>query len=196
MAFIRGYVSLPTTSYPAWRSSVSGNGYDADLRYGDQCWDLCAEFWHNLGYPNGYPITQQGGGGQAWMCWTYSRDINKGDDFDLIYDISDVKQGDVIVWDGTLTFPTGHIGFADEDYDVSGYIHVLGQNQGTGGVPPPIDNPDGGTTANVKRLSVSNFLGAFRYKGWGGGPTPPTIVKKSHFPWVLYANKLRKRNGM
>ena len=154
--------------------------------------------YYNVGFPTGYPLT--GPNHYAEECWNVNRENNISYNgtqyFDLIYNLSDVKQGDVVVFNGTLTFPTGHIGFADEDYDGSGMLAILGQNQGDGGVPTPIPYSEGGTTANVKRLGVSNFAGAFRYKGWGGGPTPPTTVRKSHFPWVLYANKLRKRNGM
>lgn len=197
MAFYTGYVTLPTNTYLAWKNAVNGNGYDADGYYGCQCWDLAAEFWWNLGFPQGYPITQPGGNGSAWMCWTYSKDINKGDKFDLIYNLSDIKQGDVIVWDGTTSYPDGHIGFADEDYNGSGSIAVLGQNQGSGGTPPPIAHPNGGTTANVKTLGTIGFLGAFRYREWNDGPTPPAHPSRSHFKWVLRARKLNQmRNRM
>lgn len=199
MAFYTGYVVLPTNTYLAWKNAVAGNGYDADGYYGDQCWDLCAEFWHNLGFPAGYPLT--GTNHYASECWTQNKDNNISYNgtqyFDLIYNLSEVKQGDVVVFDGTASFPTGHIGFADEDYDGSGNITILGQNQGSGGTPPPISNPAGGTTANVKSLPTSNFLGAFRYKNWEQ-PTPPTpSSKRNKFPWVLYARKLnRQRNIM
>lgn len=193
MAFITGYVDLPTSTYDAWKSAVNGNGYDADGYYGCQCWDLCAEFWYNLGFPRGYPVTQTGGNGSAWMCWTYSKDINKGDKFDLIYNLSDVKRGDVIVWEGTTSYPDGHIGFADEDYNGSGSIAVLGQNQGSGGTPPPISHPNGGTTANVKTLGTIGFLGAFRYKEWEDTPpTPPVTRSKGSFKWVLMARRLNQ----
>ena len=196
MAFYTGYVTLPTNTYLAWKNAVNGNGYDADGYYGCQCWDLAAEFWWNVGFPQGYPVTQQGGNGSAWMCWTYSREINKGDKFDLIYNLSDVKQGDVIVWDGTTSFPDGHIGFADEDYDGSGQIAVLGQNQGTGGTPPPISHPNGGTTANVKKLGTANFLGAFRYREWENPPTP-VLRTSGKFKWVLMRRRLNQmRNNI
>lgn len=196
MAFITGYVTLPTTTYEAWKNAVAGNGYDADGYYGDQCWDLCAEFWHNLGFPNGYPVTQAGGNGSAWMCWTYSKDINKGNKFDLIYNLSDVKKGDVIVWNGTTSYPDGHIGFADEDYNGSGSIAVLGQNQGSGGTPTPISNPNGGTTANVKTLGTIGFLGAFRYREWEDTPPTPSHPTRKHFKWVLMRRRLNQmRNG-
>ena len=192
MAFITGYVILPTDSYLAWKTAVAGNGYNADGYYGSQCWDLTAEFWYNVGFPQGYPLT--GPNSYASECWTVNRNNNISYNgttyFDLIDNLADVKQGDVVVYAGA----PGHIGFADEDYNPNkgGYLALLGQNQGSGGTPPAIVDPAGGTTANVKDLyTVSDFLGAFRYRGWGGGPTPPATVKH-RFPWVLYANKLRK----
>lgn len=102
----------------------------------------------------------------------------------------------MIVWNGTTAYPTGHIAFADEDYDRSGYIAVLGQNQGTGGTPPPVFPSDGGSTTNVNRLSVSNFAGAFRYRDWQHTPPTPPVpsrLREKRFPWVLYANKLRNK---
>ena len=84
MAFYTGYVTLPTNTYLAWKSAVNGNGYDADGSYGCQCWDLCAEFWYNVGFPQGYPRT--GANHYASECWNVSREINAGDKFDLIYD--------------------------------------------------------------------------------------------------------------
>lgn len=200
MAFVSGYVVLPTNTYLAWKNAVAGNGYDADGYYGDQCWDLCAEFWYNVGFPTGYPLT--GPNHSVYECWTVNRDNNISyggtQYFDLIPNLADVKQGDVVVFNATPTNSAGHIGFADEDYNSSknGYIAILGQNQGSGGTPPAISNPAGGTTANVKDLYVqSDFLGAFRYKAWH--TTPPTPVQskpfKRKFPWVLYANKLRNK---
>jgi hypothetical protein len=200
MAFVNGYVIIPHDTYLAWKTAVNGNGYNADGYYGCQCWDLTAEFWYNVGFPQGYPHT--GPNHYAEECWDVSRYANASYNgttyFDLITSINDVKQGDVIVWNGTTAYPTGHIAFADEDYDRSGYIAVLGQNQGTGGTPPPVFHRDGGSTANVKRLSVSNFAGAFRYRDWQHTPPTPTptvrsIPKQKRFPWVLYANKLRNK---
>ena len=101
----------------------------------------------------------------------------------------------MVVYNATSGNPAGHIGFADEDYNPSkgGYLAILGQNQGTGGTPPPQSNPAGGTTANVKDLyTVTDFLGAFRYREWQ--PTPPTPTpERSHFKWAIYARKLREK---
>lgn len=198
MAFYSGYVLIPNNTYLAWKNAVAGNGYDADGSYGDQCWDLTAEFWWNAGFPQGYPLT--GPNHYASECWTVNKDNNVSYNgttyFQLITSLTDVKQGDVVVFNGTSSNPPGHIGFADEDYNPSkgGYIAILGQNQGTGGVPPAQSNPAGGTTANVKDLYVAtDFLGAFRYIPWNE-PEPPTPSQYKHkFPWVLYARKLRQK---
>lgn len=194
MVFYTGYVVLPTNTYLAWKTAVAGNGYDADGSYGDQCWDLCAEFWHNVGFPTGYPLT--GDNHYAYECWTQNRYNNVSYNgtayFDLITNLASVKQGDVVVFNGTSGNPAGHIGFADEDYNPNkgGYLAILGQNQGSGGTPVPVINPAGGTTANVKDLyTATDFLGAFRYKAWHTQPVPHR--KKSHFKWVLYARKFR-----
>lgn len=195
MALFSGYVVLPTDSYFSWKNAVIGNGYDADGYYGYQCWDLCAEFWWNVGFPTGYPRT--GPNSSAYECWTVSRFINASYDgttyFDLIENVNDIKQGDVIVWSVWNGFTYGHIGFADEDYNGSGSIAVLAQNQGSGGTPPPVFPSAGGSTANVKTLTLYNFLGAFRYKAWHT-PTPTVIsspTPEAKFPWPVYARKLR-----
>ena len=190
MAFVNGYVDLPIGSYDEWKNAVAGNGYNADGYYGDQCWDLTAEFWYNVGFPTGYPLT--GPNQSASECWTVNRNNNTSYNgtqyFELIENLSDIKKGDVVVFDGI----PGHIGFADEDY-TTGTIKILGQNQGSLGIPTPIPNPEGGTTATVTPLSAIGVLGAFRYKGWQ--PIPPTPTKKKgNFKWVLYARKLRERN--
>lgn len=197
MAFYTGYVVLPINTYLAWKTAVAGNGYDADGSYGDQCWDLTAEFWHNVGFPIGYPLT--GPNHYAYECWTVNKDNNISYNgttyFELITSLDQVKQGDVVVFNGTSGNPAGHIGFADENYDPNkgGYIAILGQNQGSGGTPIPVINPAGGTTANVKDLYVAtDFLGAFRYIPWQQ-PTPPIVLRRGRFPWVLYARRLREK---
>ena len=93
----------------------------------------------------------------------------------------------MVVFNRTGSFYTGHIGYADEDYNGSGRITVLGQNQGQG--------ISSGTPSNVVSMGVANFLGGFRNTNWKSTPpTPPTPAseRKSNFPWVLYANKLRQ----
>ena len=184
MAHYTGYVTIPHSTYAEWKSEVLGNSYDADGMYGAQCWDLAAEFWYNLGFSTGYPLT---GGNDAKGVWPL-REQNKGDQFDLIYNIEDVLQGDVMCFGGPTA--TGHIAFADSDYiPDTQYMGLLGQNQG-GGEPAP----GGGTTTTVESFNISTFQGAFRYKAWHSTPPTPVATGQSHFPWVLYARKIRQRN--
>lgn len=182
-----GYSDIPHGSYAIWKSNTLGHEYDLDGSFGCQCWDYASLFWRNVGFPAGYPKT--GSLHYASECWSVNRVQNAGDTFDLVYGIANVKQGDVIVLDGNSQNPPGHIAFADEDYDGSGYLWCVGQNQG--GTPLP----GGGTAVTRNHLGMSLFLGAFRYKAWH--TTPPTPVQskpfKRKFPWVLYANKLRNK---
>lgn len=187
MAKYTGYVTLPTNSYASWKSATNGNGYDVDGAYGCQCWDLAAEFWWNVGFPQGYPTLA--GTGSAYGAWT-DRTQNAGDKFDLIYNVTDIKQGDVIVFNYYSGNPYGHIGFADEDYNGTNVINILSENNG--GTP----DPAGGTYTNVNSYYLTNFLGAFRYKAWHQ-PTPPIPVYRSKFPFYLYVKKLNlKKTGL
>lgn len=132
-------------------------------------------------------------------CWTTSRYVNAGDSFDLIYNFSDVKRGDCIVISSSPISSTGHIAFADEDYNGSIMMDLLGQNQ-------EYPNFYSGHIPTVTRLDVgSYFLGAFRNKSWiggpGPGPEPPTPPHPPfpastfhHFPWVLIGQKRRMGN--
>ena len=133
-----------------------------------------------------YPKT--GPGQEAEECWTVSRTENAGNSFTLIYNLSDVKRGDVIVIGDSAISSTGHIAFADENYNGTNYMNLLGQNQ----VNPNLTT---GHIPTVTNLDVSAFLGAFRLNAWTP-PVPPTPVgrRATKFPWVLYARKLRGLN--
>ena len=126
----------------------------------------------------------------AAECWTYSRTENAGDSFDLIYNLSDVKRGDVIVIGASPISSVGHIAFADEEYSGGASMNLLGQNQ---------VNPSAtyGHIPTVTSVNVSTyFLGAFRYKEWeepSGGIIRKT--KPHKFPWVLVTHKLRQQRG-
>ena len=124
----------------------------------------------------------------AMECWTVSRTENAGDSFNLIYNLSDVKRGDVIVIGASAISSVGHIAFADENYNGTNYMNLLGQNQ---------VNPDltYGHIPTVTNLNVSAFLGAFRLRSWTPTPPPtPTSIRHSKFNWVLYTRKLRGLN--
>lgn len=184
-----GYSDIAHSSYAEWKVNTLGRAFDLDGSYGCQCWDYASLFWRNVGFPAGYPLT--GPNSYASECWTVNRNANASyngtDYFELINSLTDVKQGDIIVLNGNSSNPPGHIAFADEDYDGTGYIWCIGQNQG-GTVLP-----GGGTAVTRNHLGTSDFLGAFRYKDWVS-PTPTLTYHK--FPWFIYANKLRNRNNV
>ena len=188
-------ISIRTDTYDNFRADALARaaqnlGYDVDGYYGYQCWDLAAELWQNIGFGAGYPVT--GSNHYAMECWTESRYINQGTEFDLIYNISDLKRGDVIVLGVSAISSTGHIAFCDENYNGTS-MNLLGQNQ----VNP---NFTTGHIPTVTNIDISAFLGGFRYKTWNSTPpTPPspTNPPRSHFKWSLYARKLNeKRSGM
>ena len=176
------------SSYNDFRSDAltragQGLGYDVDGYYGYQCWDLAAELWMNIPeFQNSGLWPHTGPNLAASECWTYSRDVNAGSSFDLIYHLEDVKRGDVIVIGASAISSVGHIAFADTDYNTTVgttlRMDLLGQNQ---------VNPDlyYGHIPTVTNLDVSAFLGAFRYKEWII-PTPEEEAEEEkHFPWPV-----------
>lgn len=185
-----GYVTVDVSSYEAFRSATLGNGYDVDGSYGDQCWDFAALFYYNAFNVRGYPLT---GNGNAYGCWTINADANTLDGLTQVTNISDIKRGDLIVlnygrysWD-----TTGHIAFADEDYDGT-TMTLLGQNQVTADNPFKVE----GYPVTATSQSISAFLGGWRYDKWSGGtptPTPTSAKKKHHFPWAVFGTQVRNR---
>ena len=174
MAQHNGYISVPHQSYQQWRDATFGNGYNVDYAYGNQCWDYCSLLYYQYGYTL---ITRPQGNGKAYQCWTISRAINSRPPFISIYNLSEVKRGDIVVLNTTTPNGTGHIAFADEDYN-GNYMYLVGQNQG-------------GYNGNVNRTRFympARFLGAFRNTNWETSPTPPTPTEtptKKHFPWAV-----------
>lgn len=197
MAKYTGYVTIPHNTYDVWRANTLNNGYDVDLSYGCQCWDFAAEFWYNVGFPQGYPLIMNS---SAYTMWALrNQNISYGGIvyFDLITNLADVQRGDIIVYNQFPANPYGHVGFADEDYDTWSSAHpgdyefpILSENnQGT-------PDPQGGAYANIHGYDTRLFLGAFRYREWHTTPPTPPIVTRGKFNWVLYANKLRNRNRL
>lgn len=179
-------VTLDITSYDSFRSATLGNGYNVDNAHGFQCWDLGAELWGNTGNYS-YPYLSTGNTGYAYGIWL-AREVNAGNDFTLIYNVEDVKRGDMIVLDrGRFAGDdSGHNGFADEDYNGTNTIQMLGQNQEN-------PNPTTGHVTTIDSMNITKFLGAFRYKAWNETPpTPPITRSKGSFKWVLYARKLNQ----
>lgn len=152
MAQYNGWTKVNVSSYDAFRSAVLGNGYNVDYAYGDQCYDGVAV---QLFSATGRKLSTGGTGG-ARGCWevTSARNYNAGSEYELIWDKTQIKRGDMVVW--SMNSKWGHIGFADQDYN-GNYLKTLGQNQVGDGSGYPF------TIAN---LSLATFLGAFRYKNW------------------------------
>lgn len=184
MAFQQnGYALVPEAiTYEQWRGYLLTHGVNVDWTYGNQCWDSCALLWFQYGLR-----LQTGPMGAAFECWVVSRNVNARGPFIQVTGIENVKKGDCVVFNRAGSYWTGHIAFADEDYNGSGYLACLGQNQGQGiGV---------GTPSNVVRMGVGNFLGAFRNTNWKHTPEPEPpkpSAKQKRFPWVLYSRKLRQ----
>ena len=174
MAQYYGGVSIPHDTWDAFKNATMGNGYDYDMFYGNQCWDYCQELWFQYGMflnlgPNGY----------AYEAWTVAKAQNLGQQFEEVDNLADVKKGDCLVWSAAFAQPTGHISFADEDYDGSGYIWSVGQNQ---------ESPSATVGHPVTRdhfYIAPYFLGAFRNKEWVPTPPPPPEEEEKKFPWPI-----------
>lgn len=183
MAQYHGLVPVNIISYDDFKNEVLGNWYDVDGVFGAQCVDAAKLLAGNAGRPS--PYWKSDPDGYAEEGWTVlsNREYNAGDLFDLVYNRADVRRGDLIVIGESVISYTGHVAFADTDWNGSTYsANLLGQNQ----VNP---NYTTGHEFTVTTLNVTNFLGAFRFRAWQQ-PTPPSI-HKTKFPWFLIANKLR-----
>lgn len=173
-----GYISIPHASYDQFRNWTMNNGFNADGAYGNQCWDYMAELWYQYG------LTLYTGPEQyAYECWTVSRDANARGPFIQVTGYSNVRRGDVIVMGPIPNYPAGHIAFADEDYNGTDYMYIVGQHQG--------ESSSAATSfVNRKNWEVGpRFLGVFRNTEWQA-PTPPTEEgkKKKKFPYPVAWN--------
>lgn len=186
MANFSGLVTVNISSYDAFKEDIIGNGYDVDGVYGFQCVDLAKLLAGNAGRPFPYWLSQPDG--YAYEGWTTpsSREYNVADYFTLVYNKGDVKKGDLVVLDNTISNPYGHIAFADSDWNNSTTTAILlGQNQEN-------PSPTFGHFTTLTEVNVTTFLGAFRFNAWQQ-PTPPLPTNKKRFPFVLYARKLRNQ---
>lgn len=184
-------IQVDISSYDNFKSATMGNGYDIDSSAGFQCWDYGALLWGNIGryghagVPYNYPYLSTGGTGYAYGIWN-ARIENATNQFDLIFNLADVKKGDMIILDkgrfeGDVS---GHNAFADEDYNGTNTMWLVGQNQ---------ENPSAsvGHVVTRDRMSVAKFLGAFRFKQWESNPPTPYYPQKRKFPFYLYSEKWR-----
>lgn len=166
-------------TYDHWREFALTHGVNVDFRFGNQCWDICCLLWIQ------YNLYLYTGNGFAYGCYSIERNRNAKFPFSLVERKIDIKRGDCVVfWPSGLNY-TGHICFADEDYNGTDRLLCLGQNQGHG--------TGYGTPSNIAPLNLRNFCGGFRNANWRVTPPPPPKHKpvESRFPWVVYARKLR-----
>lgn len=151
--------TVDVSSYDKFRAATYGKAYDMDGAWGAQCWDGVQLFYSNIGM-----TLSTGGQGYAKYCWlnTSARSANTGSKFTQITDKTKIRRGDVVVLNQySDAYPAGHIAFADEDYDTSGYLTLYGQNQSS-------PNDSAGCPFDTHSYAVSMILGAFRYKAWHG----------------------------
>lgn len=185
---LNGYAIVPHSTYNEYRAYCLSHGVNCDRLYGNQCVDTPKLLWWQYGK------SLQTGNGYAYGIWTLRRNKNAVGPFKLIYNKSDVKRGDIVVFNHHGSYTAGHIGFADENYKGGRTIRLLGQNQGQG--------TGSGKASNVINHSMTYFLGAFRNTKWSSSPTPPPpgpqpgpqpgpspTSEFKRFPWYLYNNK-------
>ena len=156
------YVYAPTDSYTAFKDYTLNKCWNLDSFAGSQCWDLGELFWLNYA---GRDLSTCGTGGAkgAWNC----KEQNAGDEFDLIYDKTQLQAGDWIIFNNGQY---GHVGMALGGYN-NGYVALLGQNQGGAWCD------GGGSSTNIINISLKDFAGAFRPKTYiKPYPTPPSPV--------------------
>ena len=149
-----------------------------------ECWAYINLIWSHLGgryytYPPSDPSSTNHGVKWGWIN-TEARNANTIPGIIQVPNLNDVKRGDIIVISqGTY----GHAGFSNGTVN-NGRLDVYSQNWNYRYVT--LDN-----------ISMSTFVGAFRYTAWN--PTPPTPgltavpPKRKPFKWVLYANKIRSK---
>ena len=181
MATYYGYMYIPHNSYTEWKDATIGNMYDVDGWYSGQCWDYCALCY----YQYGLQLVTKAGGGVARDCWVVSRAVNSQPPFESVYNKTEIKRGDILVFGAGYA---GHICFADEDYNGTDYIRCLGQNQRGGG---------GGYPATLDNFSLASFLGAFRNTNWQGDtpepePEPEKGYNKHRYNFVLFNRRKRQ----
>lgn len=167
------YVYAPTETFTAFKDYTYGNCWDVDSAYGGQCWDLGALFWMN--YTNNGRSLSTCGTGAAYGAWN-CKEQNAGDEFELIYDATQLQAGDWIIFGGGAF---GHVGMALGGYN-NGYVALLGQNQGG----PACQG--GGAATNIINISLKNFLGAFRPKTYikpAPAPEPTPIPVSGCIEW-------------
>lgn len=167
------------TTFDAFITSTNGTTVGEG-----ECWDYVNLIWSHLGsrywtYPPGDPSATNHG--IKWGVLDHDALVaNQITGLTYIPNKTQLKRGDIVITtDGTY----GHGGFINEDYDpnkTSYYIYS--------------QNFNNRRSVALDHYSINAFGGAFRYNDWSTPPTPPSpspTLRRSKFPWVLYARKLR-----
>lgn len=148
-----------------------------------ECWDYVNLIWNHLGskywtYPPSNPSATNHG--IKWgVLNTEARNANIINHLTYISDRTQLKRGDIVISTGG---DFGHGGFINEDYNPATLVYGL-----------YTQNYAGRRSVALDHYALSDFGGAFRYDAWSE-PTPPFHPpKKSKFPFVLYARKLRNQ---
>lgn len=176
--------NVPHATYDEFRAATIGNAYDLDgtpITQPYQCWDF-VDLLYQQSDVGQYLYTDANVGGTnsgVKTCWTNTeaRRRNGSGHFSAISDVTQIKRGDIIVFNqyGSWYGSTGHIGFAEEDYNGTQYIQLLSQNfYGHHYV------------VSESAYLGQAFLGIFRYDAWVSPPPPPPVQEREHkFPWAV-----------
>lgn len=156
------YIYAPTETYTQFKDYTLGKCWNTDGWYGAQCWDLGDLFWQNYAGRN-LSTCGTGAASGAWNCKEY----NAGEEFELIYDSTQLQAGDWVIFHNGKY---GHVGMALGSYN-DGYVALLGQNQGGAYCE------GGGSSTNIINISLKDFSGAFRPKTYiKPEPQPEPII--------------------
>lgn len=170
-------LTYPVDTPTAFKDATLGQCINLDSRWGSQCVDLANAYWAS--YTNRWFSTCGTGAAKgAWNCKEY----NAGDEFDLIYDVTEVQAGDWLIF-GSGQY--GHVGMAMGSYN-NGYVTLLGENQGGRACE------GGGAATNIINISTKSFIGAFRPKIYEK-PEPQPIPISGCVDWhVLRGDTMSK----
>lgn len=150
--------SLDITSPQTVYDSLINQCVDFDGAWGSQCYDEMAYFHYVY---TGRWLSTNGTGG-AYGIWDARDYNNSGNEYELIYDATQIKAGDWVVFHNGYY---GHVGMALGGYN-NGYVALLGTNQGGPACA------GGGAVASVINMNLSSFSGAFRPRIWIRQPEP------------------------
>lgn len=147
-----------------------------------ECWDYINLIWNHLGskywtYPPSDPSATNHG--VKWgVLNSEALAANQITGLTFISDKTQLKRGDIVI---TTTGTYGHGGFINSDYNGDYLYQFYSQNYNYR------------ESVALDTYSLTDFAGAFRVDDWNQ-PIPPTPnIKKTKFPWVLYARKLRNK---